>query len=297
MSDDVDPRGVAGGADAGGSGDDVSRHPGDEPRGSGAVGDGSGDGPSDGPGWLATAVKPTFDAIFDPKSCWRVLDDRPVRAVWIFVWVAVAVTALGAYNLPLTEQMLVANARAGFEAPGQVAAEGEEAAAARERVERTAETWGKLFVGLSPVFVLAQLLIFAGILWAGAAMTGSTASFGRSFGVVAAAAVVYPVLYTVYATVVLSNDPPEIRGPEDAVHLQPSAGLDLLFGAADLPAWADALLKQVSLFNVWWIVLVASGSAALLRISRAKGATLAIFIAVISAIPAVIGALVGGAFG
>lgn len=255
----------AGAAEAGGGG----------PGGAaGAPGDGA-DSPS---GFFATVLKPTLDAVVAPRNCWRALDDRPALAAWIVVWVAVLTTVIGFYNLPLTQQAWMVSARAGIEAQGEAVTEER-----LQEIEPDIARMATLFTGLGWIFVVVQLLIFALIVWIGASLLGGEPSFRRSFAVVAAASVIYPLLYSVYAALVLRMDPPEIRRPEDVAELQPSAGLDLLFAGVDLPAWADVLLRQAGVFHVWWIVLVASGCAALLKLSKGKGAAIAIVITALAA--------------
>lgn len=249
----------------------------------GAPGEGGGDGAS---GFLATALKPTLDAVVAPRRCWRTLDDRPARAAWIVVWVAVLTTVIGFYNLPLTQQAWMAGAQIGIEA------QGEEATQERlDEMKPGLDRMATLFTGLSWIFIVIQLLIFALIVWIGASLLGGEPSFRRSFAVVAAGSVIHPLLYSAYAALVLRMSPPEIRRPEDFSELQPSAGLDLAFAGVDLPTWAEVLLQQVGVFHVWWIVLVASGCVALLKLSRGGGAAVAIVIAALSAGAQLLGTL------
>ena len=115
-------------------------------------------------------------------------------------------------------------------------------------------------------------------------MLGGSGKFSRSFGLATACAVIHPVMYSIYASIIIHMNPPEIRRPQDMIMMTPTVGLDLLFGNADMPIWLATLLTKIDLFNLWWVVLVAGGAQVLLRLKRGPAITMAVGIWVLTTV-------------
>lgn len=248
-------------------------------------------GEPEGPTGAAAIFGPFISAITSPAKCWEALDARPLLSVWIALWVAAFSTAIAIYNLPITQQAMIQVTRAQMRSRGQ-----EISAEQLQRTEQmmtTFSTW-IAYVGAPLGTLIFYLAIPALVVWLVASMMRGGATFSRSFALVSAGAVVRPLLQSIYVTIILQLNPPQIRRPEDAIQMQPSLGLDLLLSGVELPLWLTAVLKRVDLFNIWWIALVASGSMVLLKLSKGQGIAVGVIIWILGTMLAVGGALLQG---
>ncbi len=214
---------------------------------------------------------PFFNAILGPADCWRALDARPLLGIWIALWVGAFQTVLAIINLPISRQAMIAVARSSMQAQGEVTAEQLQQTTGMMTMIATISAYAGV------LFILLMIAVVALTIWLLATMMGGEATFGRSFALASAAAVIKPLLYSVYVTIILQINPPEIRRAEDIQEMTPTLGLDLLVSliwGPDTPAWLNAVFMRVDLFSLWWMVLIVSGSMALLKLSRGKGITL-----------------------
>ncbi len=226
---------------------------------------------TEAPTGVAAIFGPFFNAILAPAQCWEALDAKPVLAAWIIAWIAVFSTVLAVINLPITQQMMVQTTRA------QMLASGQQVSA--EQLQGTVEmmtTIATVIAYASSLVIVLLIAFTALVIWVLASIMGGTGStFGRAFGVAAGAAVIRPFLYSIYATVILNMNPPEIRRPEDAATITPTLGLDLLLAGPDTPVWLEVIYQRIDLFNFWWLALVVSGSMVLLKLRKGQAMTLA----------------------
>lgn len=241
---------------------------------------------------LQAILGPTINVIVAPSRCWQMLDARPALSIWILILIGILVTGLAFANLPITLQASHLAVQQTMGARG-----GDLSAEELEDAFGTMDTFYRGFAGAAGIFVAILLAIFALLIWFGASVMGGSAKFSRSFALAAAAGVVHPGLAGVYTTLLLRLNPPEIRRMEDMWMLAPSAGIDLFFDRSDLPVWLVTLLARIDLFNIWWIVLIASGSVVMLRLSKGKGYAVAIFIWALSTAFAVGAAALGSMSG
>ncbi|MFQ5743688.1 MAG: hypothetical protein ACE5HV_08890 [Acidobacteriota bacterium] len=218
---------------------------------------------------LGAIFGPTINALLAPSRCWQVLEARPVLSIWIVAWVSVVSTVLAFVNLPITKQATLAIARSSMQARG-----GDISAEQLQQTQRAMETGINFVAYLTPVFIVVLMSLMALLLWVGASLMGGSSRFPRSFGLAAGAAVVHPTLLSVYATIILHLNPPEIRRPADMALMAPTVGPHLFFTQADLPVWLMTLLTHMDLFNIWWVAMVAMGAVVMLRLSKAQGVTL-----------------------
>ena len=242
--------------------------------------------PEEAPRGFAAIVGPFLNAIVAPGQCWEALDARPALSAWITGWIAVLSTVLAVINLPITQQVMVAASRAQIQARGS-----EMSAEQLEQMRQGMMTVGTVAAYASSIFLLILIAVTALVIWVLAAIMGGGATFGRSFGVAAAAGVVRPFLYSLYATIILQMNPPEIRRPEDIATMTPTLGLDLLLSGPDTPAWLNAVFQRIDLFNIWWAMLIVGGSMALLKLSRTQGIVIALIIWLFGTIMAMGGAV------
>ena len=237
------------------------------------------------PSGASAIFGPFFNAILGPADCWRALDARPLLGIWIALWVGALQTVLAVINLPISRQAMIAATRSTMQAQGDVSA---------EQLRQSAETMGwvaGIFAYAGVLFILLMIAVVALTIWLIATVMSGEATFGRSFALASAAAVIKPLLYSVYVTIILQINPPEIRRAQDIQEMTPTLGLDLLISGPDTPGWLNALFMRIDLFSLWWMVLIVSGSMVLLKLSKAKGITLGAILWTFGTLFAMLGAL------
>ncbi len=243
----------------------------------------------DAPQGAAAMVGPFFNAILAPAQTFKAIDARPALAWWIVAWIAVLSTILAVINLPITRRVMVAATRAQLLASGQ-----EVSPEQLQQMASTMSTFGTVAAYASSVFVVLMIALTALVLWVLAAiMGGKGATFARAFGVAAAAAVIRPFLYSIYVTIILNLNPPEIRRPQDASTMTPTLGLDLLLAGPDTPVWLTVIYQRIDLFNLWWMALIVIGSMAVLKLSKGQGIAAAVVLWLLGTLFAVAGAVLG----
>ncbi len=251
------------------------------------------DDEAEGPGGMAAFVGPTINAIVAPAKCWEALDAKPKLSIWMFVWVALISTGLAIWNLPITRQATIAMMTYQQRAQGQEMGP--------EDLDRMTSIMGTTmslmaYIGTS-VFILVMILFLALLMWLGASVLGGSGKFSRSFGLAAAGAVIHPVMYSIYASIIIHMNPPEIRRPQDMIMMTPTVGLDLIFGNPDMPIWLTTLLTRIDLFNLWWVVLIAGGAQVLLRLKKGPAITMAVGIWALTTVIAMLMAMLQGLSG
>jgi hypothetical protein len=276
----------------------------EELNGSGVSGDSPTDGPAapppaatppppimddeaEGPSGIGAFVGPTINAIVAPAQCWKALDAKPKLSIWMFVWVALVSTILAVWNLPVTKQATIAMMTYQQRAQGQ-----------EVDLDQLTSIMGTTmtlmaYIGTS-VFIFIMILFLALLMWLGASVLGGSGKFSRSFGLATAGAIIHPVMYSIYASIIIHMNPPEIRRPQDMIMMTPTVGLDLLFGNADTPIWLMTLLTKIDLFNLWWVVLVAGGAQVLLRLKKGSAITMAVGIWVLTTVISMLMAMLQG---
>lgn len=235
---------------------------------------------------ISAVFGPFLNAIVAPKDCWRALDAKPMLSVWIMVWIAVFSTGMAIYNMPITQRILVESTMVTLRAQGS-----EISPEQLQRMQENMMLFGSILAYLSSIFLLVMIAITALVIWVlGAIMGGAGVTFGRAFGVAAAAAVIRPFLYTIYATVILNMNPPVIRRPEDAATMTPTLGLDLVLSGPDTPVWMHAFFARIDLFLLWYAVLIVTGCIGVMKLSKGQGITVATILWLFGTVIAVGGA-------
>ena len=207
----------------------------------------------------------------------------------VALWIGALQTVLGFINLPISRQAMIASTRSALEAQGDVT---------EEQLRQSAATmaWvADIFAYAGVLFILLMIAVVALTIWLIATIMGGKVTFGRSFALASAAAVIKPLLYSVYVTIILQMNPPEIRRAQDIQEMTPTLGLDLLFEllgfSGDTPGWLNALFMRIDLFSLWWMVLIVSGSMALLKLSKGKAIVLGAILWTFGTLFAMLGAL------
>ena len=245
------------------------------------------------PSGAAAWFGPFFNAILAPAQTWEALDAKPSLSVWIIVWIMVLSTVMAVVNLPITQQIMVQSTRAAIRAQGQ-----DMSPEQLQQMNDNMMTFGSIIAYGSSLFILLGIALIGLMIWVLAAlMGGKGATSGRAFGVAAAAAVIHPLIYSVYASIILNMNPPEIRRASDASTVAPTLGLDLVLAGSDTPAWLEVLYQRIDLFSLWWGVLVVSGCMALMKLRKGQGITVAAIIWLFFTAIAMLGALAQGLSG
>ena len=220
---------------------------------------------------LSDIFGPFFNAIVAPKERWEGLDAKPILSIWIAVWIAVVSTGFAIYNLPIMQRVMIDSIRVSARAQGSEFAPGE-----LQQMQDLMMMGSTVVIYLSGIFVLIWLVITALAIWfLGASMGSSAVTFGRAFGVAAAAEVIRSLIYNTYVTVILNINPPEIRRPEDAATVTPTLGLDLAFSGPNTPVWMHTILARIDLFVLWQAALIAFGCVGVMKLSKGQGITVA----------------------
>lgn len=245
---------------------------------------------TEGPSGVGAVFGPFMQAIVAPAQCWEALKAKPMLAIWIVVWIAVFTTGLSIVNLDITNQVMVATAQTQMRAAGaEITPE-----MARQQTE-TMVIFGNIIAYTSGILTIVFLALTALVVWVLAAiMGGKGASFGNAFAVAAAAGTIKPLLNSIYVTVIMQMNPPEIRRPEDIAAMTPTLGLDLILSGPDTAPWLNAVFQRIDLFSIWWIAVLASGAAALLKLSKGQGIAIGVVIWLIGTLLAMLGALAQG---
>lgn len=206
------------------------------------------------------------------------------------VWIMALSTVMAVVNLPITQQIMVQSTRAAMRAQGQ-----DMSPEQLQQMNDSMMMFGSIIAYGSSLLILLGVAVIALMIWVLAAlMGGKGATFGRAFGVAAAAGVIHPLIYSLYAGIILNMNPPQIRRPSDASTMMPTLGLDLVLAGPDTPAWLEVLFQRIDLFSLWWGALVVSGCMTLMKLRKGQGITVAAIIWLFFTVIAMLGALAQG---
>lgn len=234
-------------------------------------------GTSDQPGMARKLFGPTLDAVVAPGRAFELLDERPKLAVWPLVWILAGMGLLGMWTLETTRRIM----RVGM--IERMARQGQQQDP--EQVRQMLEGMDRfVWIGVmsGTLFILVSVLVVAGVLWMGASLFGGRAGFARSFGVASVSAVIHPLLYTAFVSIMWKLDPPEIRRMQDVFVARPSLGLDLLVDVGDPTSFLHTALSRIDLFNLWWVAVAVIGAERLLRLKRGVAVGLVVGIWLVS---------------
>lgn len=115
------------------------------------------------------------------------------------------------------------------------------------------------------VFVILFMLLFAWLIGVVGSIVGARAKFRDTFSLLAAFSLI-PALQYIAAYIVLNAKGDEITTQEQ---MSPPFGLDIFL--QDVHGPLLALLNYLSIFQIWYIVVLGLGYAALTRTSKGKG--------------------------
>ncbi len=133
-----------------------------------------------------------------------------------------------------------------------------------ERAQNLAHTFGRVGAVLGPVALILAMLFLAWLVSTMGAMSGARAKFRNVFSLMAACSLIQ-ALQSVAAYIVVRAKGDEIRSVEQ---LTPAFGLDIFL--QDLHGPLFAIVNFFSIFEIWYIVVLGVGMAALAKSSKGK---------------------------
>lgn len=158
-------------------------------------------------------------------------------------------------------------------------------AAALEKIQGTMEATSRFTAIVAPVMWAMMAMITSALVFAGCAITGTNVKFPGVFGLVAHTNLIKGVQLIAHYFVLKSKG--EVNGMQDLI---PSFGLEML-----LPEGTNKLLigfvSFFSVFQVWHMLILAIGFAALAKCGKGKAFLITAPDWVIGLVFAVIGAL------
>lgn len=133
-----------------------------------------------------------------------------------------------------------------------------------ERAQSMAHTFSRAGAVINPVVLIVGMLILAWLVSVMGSMTGARAKFRNVFSLMAACSLIQ-ALQSVATYVVVRTKGDEIHSVEQ---LTPAFGLDIFFQNLHGPLYA--LVNFFSIFEIWYIVVLTVGLAALAKSSKGK---------------------------
>jgi len=221
------------------------------------------------------AVLDLVRVLFSPSEVFERLRERPVWFVPAIV-LGIVATVLGYLFVPFRLASM----------SGQIA----KAAAQNPAASAQIETFTRMAVYASPIFVLLFLVIVAGVLWLLVTLfAGGEAKF-RALLSVATYTALPSILLQVATLVVLT-----MKGVESVttpLDLQPPLGLNLL--APNMTGFTSGVLAAINPFTIWGMVLTAIGIQVTHRTSKGSAYTVAITAMLIGVLLGGVGAALSG---
>ena len=123
----------------------------------------------------------------------------------------------------------------------------------------------RIAVYFAPIIVLAMMAIQALVIWGTSSVLAVNASFRSIFNLVAGGSLIS--LLASIATLVILKSKGEVNSTAE---LRPPLGLDIFLGEDANKALAG-FLGYFSVFEIWWIVMVALTFSIAFRTSKGKG--------------------------
>jgi hypothetical protein len=221
------------------------------------------------------AVLDLVRVLFSPSEVFERLRERPVWFVPAIV-LGIVATVLGYLFLPFRLASMA----------GQMA----KAAAQNPNAPAQIESFTRIAVFASPIFVLIFLVIVAGILWLLVTLLASGESRFKTLLSVATYTALPAFLLQVAALVVLKMKGVEsVTGPLD---LQPPLGLNLL--APNMSGFMSGALAAINPFTIWSMILTAIGIQVTQRTSKGSAYAVAIIAMLIGVLFGGVGAALAG---
>ena len=193
-----------------------------------------------------------LDIFIDPASAVRRIERSAPWLVPVLI-AAIGAVSIGYLLMPVTLHVMAMNPPAGM---------------SREQYQNALPMIEKsmtVMLFASPVLVALKLLILAGILKLMATLGGLDVVFKKFFSFISnAAMIIFLEGLASFAVIKAKGD--EVQTMEE---MMPALGLDLL-SRGQLPKAVEAGLHFLSVFEIWYIVVLVVGFAALAKCSKSK---------------------------
>lgn len=198
----------------------------------------------------------SFNMLLDPASGAETARNEKWSWVLPLALLAIASAAVAWIIIPLTADIMLKNP------PPDVA---------REQIEKSAEMikkFGIVGVVTGPIMAGLMTAVSAGLILLMGTLMGMKTSFGEIFNLTAMASLV-KTIHTIAMAVVL-----KIKGDtiETAEELAPAFGLDI-FLPDETNKFVRAFFNYFSVFEIWHIIVLALGLAAMYKLSKGKAFT------------------------
>ena len=197
----------------------------------------------------------TFQLFWSPSKALADLGEKPGYVV------PLVIATLGAVLLALISNRFVI----------AILASNVESSLDPQRAANALDVVGRLQIvgyALTPLFLMLQWFVVAGLLLLTTAFLNGSMSFRASFCLVASAEVFSLIKYGVTLLIVFLRGSDRLAAPAD---LQPAIGANLLLPDAGEPLYT--ILGAINPFEIWYVVVLMIGVRALNRFSRRQAAT------------------------
>ena len=201
---------------------------------------------------MGADIAAVFNMFLDPSEAVKRIESK-----WIWVFplglLAILSAAIGWLTVPLSTQIMLRNPPEGM---------------TREALQQalpTIEKFSTIGVFATPVIIVVMTLILAALLLVACQVSGARVEFRQLFNLVSMASII-KILNGVAAFIVIQMKRDEIQSIQE---LSPSLGLDIFLPDGTHRA-LFAAVNYFSIFQIWFIVALAIGLAALARIGKGK---------------------------
>lgn len=209
---------------------------------------------ADETGSFATDLAAMANVFIDPSATVKSID-RKLLWLWPIILTGIVATILAVTVAPMSVQLAMQN-QAQLQ---QMSAD------QMQRAMSIGTLVAKIMAYLAPVWMVVILLILSGLLMAACNVMSMKATFRQLFTLLSVCSLI-PMLQVVATYVVIHAKAGQIQSVEE---LSPPFGLDILLGAGG-SKYLVAALHYFSLFQVWYLVVLAIGLAALTKSSKGK---------------------------
>jgi hypothetical protein len=205
---------------------------------------------------VGDGVVAMFDAFIDPKGAAKRVP-APLSWLWPVIVLSIIYVVFGYLMLPYT--LALVDLRI-----AQQMAQGSASAEQLERARNFTHTVTQFSFAITPLIVVGLIALFAWLVSAMGSIAGVRAKFRNIFSLMASCALI-PSLQYIATYIVVHAKGDEITTQEQ---LMPPFGLDLFL--QNIHGALFALVNFFSIFEIWYLIVLTIGLAALAKASKGK---------------------------
>lgn len=216
---------------------------------------------------ITRQVKSIADTIFSPSKVFNEINKAPSWLI-AYLFISVGTIFIRLLYYPIITQVFLTSI------PSDISSEQAKA------IAQSAKSITIFSASLSPLYLILKFLIIAITLWLLVQLFTFETEFKKIFSLVVYCEII-TFLGSVLTLIIL-----RLRGLnsiKEAADIQVSLGMDIFLGNLDLSIALRTFLSNISIFSVWWIVLLMFGISITCRISRTKSAFIAVFLWLVAA--------------